>query len=377
MSTNEVLRLVEEQGNAIVHFRDEVLSKIEAERKEREELEARLNRGMIGSATTRRQDASAELKALALFAKTDDRSELKAMSVGSDPDGGYTVLPVLSDRMTTRLYDLSPMRQLARVETIDAGDAFEEIDDRDEVGATWVGEKESRPATDTPKIGKWIVPVHEIYALQPLTQRLLDDSNRDLGAWIMRKIADKFARSEGEAFIVGDGIQKPKGLLSYQTTTANDFSRTPGQIQYVKTGDASGLPSTDPADVLINLLWALRSPYRRNACWLMNSTTASVIEKVKNGSGDYIWRPSMTSGSPNELLGYPVYIDESMDDFGSNKYPIAFGDFQQAYCIVDKRGIKFLRDPYTDKPNVLFYAYKRVGGGLANDDAVKLLKCVA
>jgi HK97 family phage major capsid protein len=282
----------------------------------------------------------------------------------------------MSDRMTQRLFDQSPMRQVCRVETITAGDAFEELDDRDEPDGQWVGESESRPATDTPQLGKWRIPVEEIYALQPITQRLLDDSSRDIGAWVDGKITDKFGRTEGTAFISGTGVKQPRGLLTYSTNTTADATRAAGTIQYVKTGGASGFASSNPADALKTLMWTLRTPYRTGAVWMMNSATARVVDQFKETTSNaYIWRNGMQVGEPAALLGYPVVINEDMPDLGSNTFPIAFGNFKLAYCIVDKRGIKMLRDPYTSKPNVLFYAYKRVGGGLALDDAVKLLKC--
>jgi HK97 family phage major capsid protein len=320
--------------------------------------------------------AKAEHKALDKFIRTGDESEIKSMSVGSDPDGGYTVMPVMSDSMTTRLFDQSPMRKICRVETITAGDAFEELDDRDEPDATRVGETESRPATETPQLGKWRIPVEEIYALQPVTQRLLDDTSRDLGGWIEGKVTDKFGRSEGTAFISGDGVKKPRGLLNYTAVTTADATRTAGQIQYVKTGGASGFAASNQADALKTLMWTLRTPYRTGAVWMMNSSTAAAVDKFKESTTNaYIWRNGMQLGEPAALLGYPVVINEDMPDLGSNTFPIAFGNFKLAYCIVEKRGIKWLRDPFTNKPNVLHYAYKRVGGGLANDDAVKLLKC--
>lgn len=378
MDFSEIKGLIEQQGEAISEFRSHVDQRIDDERKEREALEARLNRGALTSGpSTKGGDPAKEHKALAQFVRTGDDAELKSMSVGSDPDGGYTVLPVMSERMTTRLYDLSPMRTISRLEVITTGDAFEEIDDRDESDATWIGETAGRPATDTPDIGKWSIPVHEIYALQTITQRLLDDSNRDMGVWIEGKISDKFSRSEGTAFVTGDGVLKPKGFLSYDAVTDGDFTRARGKLQYVKTGNASAFPSSNPADVLKTLMYTLRAPYRTGAVWLMNSTTASVVDKFKDGMGNYLWRDGIAAGAPPSLLGYPVQFDENMPDLGANEFPIAFGNFNLGYCIVEKAGVKYLRDPFTDKPNVLFYAYRRVGGGVANDDAIKLLKCEA
>lgn len=371
---SEIKTLVETQGDAFESFRNRVESQISNEKKEREELEARLNRRGVNGADVEVSFDPNENKALARFVRSGEDHELKSMSVGSDPDGGYFVLPAQSQTMTTRLYEMSPMRRLARLETITAGDKFEEIDDRGEATATWVGETASRASGATPNLGKIVIPVHEIYALQPVTQKLLDDTDRDLGAWISDKITDKFGHSEGTAFITGDGILKPQGLLTYETNTDADETRTAGKIQHVVSGNASGFPASNAADVLKTLLWKLRAPYRSGASWVMNSNTAATVDKFKNGQGDYIWRDGMTAGSPPSLLGYPVELDENMPDIGGGNYPIAFGNMELAYIIVEKAGVKMLRDPFTDKPNVLFYAYRRVGGGLANDDAVKLLK---
>jgi HK97 family phage major capsid protein len=316
----------------------------------------------------------AERRAIAHFVRTGDEAriiEVRAgLSVGSDPDGGYFVMPALSAGMTKKLFDLTPMRQLARVETITAGDAWEEPIDFDEADATWVGEKEARPATDTPQIGKLRVPVEEIYALQPVTQRLIDDVGFDLGGWVEGKVTDKFIRSEGAAFVTGDGNKKPLGFQSYTKVSTGDATRAYGQLQYVPGTDASAVK----ADGLRALVWAVRAPYRPGSAWLMNSNTASAVDQLKDGQGQYLWRPSMLAGAPDTMLGYPVVISEDMPDVGSNTYPIAFGNWKLFYVIVDKAGIRFLRDPYSDKPNVQFYAYRRVGGGVANSEAVKLLK---
>lgn len=301
------------------------------------------------------------------------------MSVGSDPDGGYFVLPALSTTMTKKLWDVTAMRRLARVETISAGDRWEEPIDNDQVGSGWVAETESRPSTGSPKIGMLSVPLHEIYAMPPVTQALLDMVGFDLGSWLLNKIIDKFGRDEGTGFLAGDGVGKPRGLLSYPTSTAADDTRPWGTVQYMPTG-ASGAFKTgstppDGGDCLRDLTWKLRGPYRQGASWLMNSNTISQIDKMKNTQGDYIFRPSMTAGAPSSLLGYPVEIDDvAMPDIAANSFSIAFGNFQKAYVIVDRIGIKLLVDPFSSKPLVLYYAYKRVGGALNNSEAVKFLK---
>lgn len=320
-------------------------------------------------------EAKAELDAVAVFARTGDDSKLKniqaAMSVGSDPDGGYLVLPAISTGMTKKLFDQTPMRRLARVETITAGSEWVEPIDNGESGATWVGEQSARPATATPQLGELKIPLEEIYALQPVTQRLVDDSGFDLGGWIDGKVTDKFARTEGTAFVTGDGIAKPRGFLSYTTSTVTDATRPWGTLQYIPSGGAT----TITADGLKDAVWGLRAPYRAGSSWLMNSNTANAVDKLKtSGSGEYIWRDGMQAGSPPSLLGYPVEFDETMPDVAASSLSIAFGNFKLAYVVVDRAGIRFLRDPFTDKPRLLFYAYKRVGGGIANSEALKLVK---
>jgi HK97 family phage major capsid protein len=212
--------------------------------------------------------------------------------------------------------------------------------------------------------------VNELYALQPVTQRLLDDASFDIGKWVEGKIADKFARSEGTAMVTGNGIGRPRGFLAVPTDVADDGTRAWGKLQYVVSGAAASIV----ADALRNQYWALRAPHRKNATWLMASATANLVDKLKDSAGDYLWRNGMTSGAPPSLLGRPVEFDENMPAVGAGTFPIAFGDWLRGYLIVDKAGIKTLHDPYTSKPNVLFYAYRRIGGDVANYDAIKLMK---
>jgi HK97 family phage major capsid protein len=296
--------------------------------------------------------------------------ERKAMTVSSDPDGGYTVFPVLSDGVTKRMFDQSPMRRLSQVETITTGDSWEEPIDNDDVGATWVGETESRPETSSPQVGVLSVPVDEIYAMPKVSQRMLDDSSWNIGAWLEGKIGDKFGRSEGQAVLLGNGMKKPRGILTYPTSASPDLSRPWGTIQYIVSGHATQIT----ADALKSLVWALRAPYRNGAVWVMNSNTAGTIDKLKNENGDYIWRDGLTAGAQPSLLGYPVEIDENMPDISAGTLPIMFGNFKRAYVIVDKSGYRLLQDPYTAKPHVLFYTYRRTGGRLRNSEAVKFLQ---
>ncbi|UFZ02927.1 phage major capsid protein [Bradyrhizobium ontarionense] len=358
----------------------EAITKITADvkgiRDRQDEIEKKTNRSRLAGGGVVDDDGkglAAECKALGSFVRTGDNSvfaEVKTNSIGSDPDGGYLVLPNISSTMTKRIYDLSPMRRLARVETIANGDAWEEPLDTDEVAGTWVGEQEDRPVGKTAQVGMLRVPLSEISANQPVTQRILDDSYINIGGWVTGKIGDKFARAEGIGFTTGNGIKQPRGLLSYPTSTATDLVRPWGTLQYIQSATGAAINGDD----LKALMWAVRAVYRQGSCWLMNSNTAAAIDKLKNGDGDYIWRDGLTAGAQPSLLGYPVEFDESYPDIGAGNAPVAFGNVKLAYLIVDRVGIKMLHDPFTNKPNVLFYAYKRVGGGLAHSEAVKLLK---
>lgn len=297
-----------------------------------------------------------------------------AMSTDSDPDGGYTVSRKLSDQIQSKVRERSPIGRLAREVIMTTGDVFEEPWDVGDIGAAWVGENEARPEQTQTNLRLLSVPCQEIYTLQPVTQRLLDDSEFDIGGWMDEKITDKFGRAEGAAFVTGDGVRKPRGLVTYDTSTEVDGVRAWSVMQYIPTGHASAFASSNPADALFNLVYALRAPYRKNARWLMNLATAGVVRKLKDSEGRYLWADAR-EGQPATLCGFPVEIDEEMQDLGANAFPIAFGDFRQAYVVVRKPGIRFLRDPFTAKPKVLFYAYRRVGGGVQNWEAVKLLKC--
>ncbi|WP_172721029.1 phage major capsid protein [Pseudooceanicola lipolyticus] len=299
------------------------------------------------------------------------------MSTDSDPDGGYAVYPVLGSNMNRRVHEISPMRQLARIVAV-SSDTYEELNDLDEVGAGWVNERESRPDTTTPKFGKLSVPVHEVYAMPKVTQKLLDDAVLDIASWVVEKCAERFARKEGSAFINGDGVSSPRGLLTYSTAAEDDETRDWGVIEHVPTGVSAGWKtpssSVSPADCLIDVTYTLKAMYRQKASWLMNRKTASVVRKFKDADGAFIWSTSLVEGQPDRLLGFPVVLDEEMPDIDAGSLSIAFGDFHAAYVIVDRHGLRLLRDPFTDKPNVRFYTYKRVGGGLANSEAVKLVR---
>lgn len=299
--------------------------------------------------------------------------ERKAMSAGSDPDGGYLLPHATAGRMLGKIYEQSTMRQLADVQTISSND-IEGILDNDEASAGWVSELGSRTETTTPTVGKWRIEAHEMYAMPKASQRILDDAATNVESWLAGKIADKFARVEGAAFWNGDGVGKPKGLAAYATAATGDDTRAWGTFQHVVTG-ADGAFHTTKADPLQDLIGSFKDQYLQNASFVMRREVRTDIRKMKEATSDrYLWEPSLQAGQPDRLLGYPTRIDQYMPAKASGSLSLAFGDFRQAYLIVDRMGIRTLRDPYTAKPWVLFYSTKRTGGGAQNTEAVKFLK---
>lgn len=377
--------LLEEQGRAFEAFKAKFDAEMKTEREEREALELKLGRlSLNGTASS---SANAELKAfgevIRAYIKTGDTLKLdeyqakaSQMSVDNNPAGGYSVIPGFSDAINRKIFDLSPIRQIARIQSI-SSEAFEEINDLNLVTGSWVGERQARLSTVTPDIGKWRIDAKEIYANPPVTQKLLDDSAINVGQWLVDKIGQAFAIAEGTAFVSGDGVLQPRGFLSYasKSVSTDDDTRAWGVLQYVATGGASDFASSNPGDALVDLQGELKTGYLSNAVWVMNRRTAAKIRKFKDGQGNYLWQQAIVPGTPNTLLGHAVVLAEDMPAVGSNAYPVAFGDFKAAYCIVDRMGDRLIRDDLTNKPFVNFYTARRVGGDVINFEAIKLLKC--
>jgi len=296
-----------------------------------------------------------------------------AASSSSDPDGGYTVSKQIESTIDRVLSTVSAMRRLARVMPISAA-VYKKVINQGGTATGWVGEKSSRPETGTSQLSALEFPAMELYANPGATQGLLDDSSIDIGAWLASEIDVVFAEQEGAAFISGNGNAKPRGILGY--TAVADASYSWGSLGYFATGVAAAISdaSNNGVDALIRIAYGLKQGYRSNATWLMNRKTAGSVRQLKDAYGQYLWQPSTQLGQPATLLGYPQVDDDNMSDIGANAYPIAFGDFQRGYLIVDRQGIRVLRDPYTNKPYVMFYTTKRVGGGVQNFEAIKLLK---
>ncbi|HEX3673689.1 MAG TPA: phage major capsid protein [Rhizomicrobium sp.] len=297
--------------------------------------------------------------------------EVKALSEGSNPDGGYVVpleIAATIDRILTRA---SPIRALATVQQIGSS-VYRKPITTVEAASGWVGETGSVSQTNTPTISAIDFPTMELYAMPAATQPLLDDAQVDIEQWLAGEVQIVFAEQEGAAFVNGDGSNKPTGFLHY--TTVADASWAWGGIGYIASGADGAFAADDPADALINLAYAPKQGYRANGTWVMNRKTESVVRKFKDTTDNYIWQPGTAAGQPSSLLGYPIAEAEDMPDIASGSYSIAFGDFARGYLVVDRVGIRTLRDPYSAKPYVLFYTTKRVGGGVQNFEAIKLMK---
>ncbi|MCA3254938.1 MAG: phage major capsid protein [Alphaproteobacteria bacterium] len=306
-----------------------------------------------------------------------NEQKLTTLSVGSDPAGGFLVTPDTNGRMVKKIYDSTPMRQLATVVSI-GSDALEGPIDNGEVDAAWVGEQQARGQTDAAQLGMWRIPVSELYAYPKVTQKLLEDARINVESWVGDKAIAKFARKEAAAFVSGDGVNKPRGFLSYDFAETADDVRPWGTFQFVKSGGAADFAADDPADALINLIFELKAGYRQNANFLMARRTVGAVRKLKDGQGNYLVDLRLRDGALVEsIFGFAVTDGEDMPAIGANAFPIAFGDFAEAYTIVDRLGIFVVRDNITQPGFVKYHMRKRVGGGATNFEALKLLKMAA
>ncbi|MEN8237278.1 MAG: phage major capsid protein [Pseudomonadota bacterium] len=298
--------------------------------------------------------------------------EHKTLSVGSDPDGGYLVPPAIVATIRQGLAEQSPMRRLAQVMTI-ATDAVEMLVDKNYADVGWVGETQQRSETKTPDLARKRIAVHEMYAKPKATQKLLDDANINVEEWLANKVASRMAVIENHAFLWGNGSTKPRGILAYDI----DYGASTGwgKLQGFRTGADNDFSKEKGADVLIDVVAALRPEFQQRAVWLMSRSAVSNLRKLKDKSGMYLWQPGLEGDLRPKLLGYPIEIFEHLPDQGETSQPqsILFGDFGAGYMIVDRQGTRVLRDPFSVKPYVEFYTTRRVGGGVINYDALKVL----
>jgi HK97 family phage major capsid protein len=301
--------------------------------------------------------------------------ETKALSGTSGEEGGYAVPREIDAQIDVTLQAISPIRSIANVVKVGSS-GYRKLVASGGFDGGWASETASRPITATPVFNEVAPPFGELYANPAASQAMLDDTMFDVEAWLAGEIARKFAVAEGTAFVNGSGTNQPRGFLAVPTSTAADATRAFGTLQYLASG-AAGAFAANPDEKLIDLVQALRAPYRQGASWVMNSATLAKIRKFKTAQGEMLWQPSLSAGQPATLLGYPVVEAEDMPDIAANSLSIAFGNFQAGYLIAERGETQLLRDPYSNKPFVHFYATKRVGGMVSNSEAIKLLKFAA
>ncbi len=295
--------------------------------------------------------------------------EGKAMSTAVNSDGGYLVDPQTAETIKSTLASTASIRAIANVVNVEAT-SFDVLIDQNDTGAGWADEASPTAETGTPTIDRISIALYELNAMPKISQRLLDDTAFDVENWLAGRIGDKFARAEAESFVAGDGIDKPRGFLNH--TAVADASWTWGNLGFVATGSAADVGN---GDALIDLVYALDAQYRAKGTFVLNSRTAGALRKLKDSDGRHLWSDGFTAGEPARLLGYPVLIAEDMPDIAADAFPIAFGDFSAGYTIAERPDLRILRDPFSAKPHVLFYATKRVGGDVSDFAAIKLLRC--
>lgn len=352
------------------------ISKLTEMKNQLETLETVVGRRGLGGGMAA-DSKETKIKAFNHLMRRGDISGIKDIDVQasastlSDPDGGFTVPEEVEAQIDRVAQSVSAMRRICTVRSIST-DTYKKLVNQGGAASGWVAEKGSRAETATPTLAEIAINTKEIYAMPYATQTLLDDSRVDIGAWLAEEVSTEFSEEEGEAFITGSGVEQPKGIASY-TMVAN-ASYAWGKVGYITSGHATLINN---ADRLIDLQHALKAVYRNGAVWLMADSTLNAIRKLKDGEGNYLWRPGLAENAPDTLLGKPVEIDDNVAAIGAGTYSVFFGNFKRAYLIVDRLGVRVLRDPYSAKPYVAFYTTKRVGGGIVMYEAIKALKISA
>lgn len=388
--TTEVKTLIETLQKSFHDFKAEHSAQLEAVKKGNteafqalkvEKINAEIDRLQKAVDETNIKMAAGEMSGAVFAAPVKDReytaafnAHMKrgdvqaALNKGTAADGGYTAPTEWDRTITDKLVQVSPMRQLATVQPISTN-AFSKLFNQKGTVSGWVGEAAARPVTGTPTFGTLTYTTGEIYANPTATQQMLDDSEVNLEAWLAGEVEQEFAYQEGLAFLAGDGANKPNGILTYVTGGTNAAAHPYGAITTVNTGAAGALT----ADGIVNLTEALPSEFTGNARFVMNKATIRAIRLLKDGQGNYLWQPSYTAGSPATINGYGYTEMPGMPDVAASAKPILFGDFRRGYLVIDRVGVRVLRDPFSAKPYVSFYTTKRVGGGLLNPQVLRAM----
>jgi HK97 family phage major capsid protein len=366
----------------IVARQDRAEEAIAGLRTDMDEVKARLDR--VSAAAARPQLSGVDANSAAAretagfvdgYLRAGRETEVKSISGAVPSDGGYAVPRAIDAMIARELVEISPIRALAQVvQTGTAG--YRKLVSKGGTASGWVSETASRPGTDTPQFAEIAPPTGELYANPAASQAMLDDAGFDLEGWLASEIAMEFARAEGAAFVSGTGFDQPEGFLNAPTTSEPDAIRAFGTLQHVKSGDEAGFGS-DPDAKLIDLVHTMKAGHRQGATFVMNSATLAEVRKLKTADGAFLWQPGLVEGQPDRLLGYPVVEAEDMPDIAAGSFPIAFGNFRHGYIVTERSATQILRDPFTNKPFVHFYATKRVGGQVLDSAAIKLLKIEA
>lgn len=382
MGMMEIQSLVEQQGEAVEAFKamhtrelDEIKANLRA-------IEAKANRpGMAAdsydTAGGITSDDLAHKSAFDTWLREGNDSELKAVerkalsTTGSaGADGGFAIPKVLDQTVQSILRASASLRQIANVITVPSG--YRKLVSVHGANTGWVSETAARPETTTPQLSELTPFWGEVYANPFATQWMLDDAFFSMESWLAQELAEEFTLAENTAFITGNGTNRPRGILNYTFVQTTDATRAFGQLESIKTGNATGFAASNPSDILVTMIYRLAAPYRPNASWAMNANTINIVRQWKDSTGQYLWRDGLQQGQPATLLGYPVYELADMPDVGAGNIPILFGDFRRGYMICDRQfGTRVLRDPYSNKPYVGFYTTKRVGGMVVDSRAIK------
>ncbi len=362
------------QSFDIVARQDRIDTDVARLRSDVDEVKTRVDR--IGRAASRPAIGSADNPEVKGFVdgylRRGSTSEIKSLSGATPQDGGYAVPREIDAAIARLLTEISPIRAIAQVvQTGTSG--YRKLVSLGGTASGWVSETAARPETDTPQFSEIAPPSGELYANPAASQAMLDDAGFDLEAWLASEIASEFARAEGAAFVGGSGVNQPRGFLAAPTSEDFDGDRAFGTLQYIGTGDAAGLGS-NPDARLIDLVHTMKAGHRQGASFVMNSKTLAAVRKLKTADGAFLWQPGLVEGQPDRLLGYPVVEAEDMPDIAAGAFPVAFGNFRHGYLIAERTATQILRDPFTNKPFVHFYATKRVGGQVLDSNAIKLLK---
>lgn len=406
MEMTEIKGLVEAQGRAWEEFKSSNDERIKSEAKgiadalfeekgakinaaldaiaeQIKQVEAKSNRPGAGLDGLNADEAEHKSAYNSWLRKGVGESELAALeakafatNTNGGADGGYAVPKVIDQAIVKKLIDISPVRQVATVVQVGTSN-YKRLADIGGAASGWVGETAARNATNTPQLAEISPTMGELYANPQATQVMLDDVQFDAEAWLAASVAEEFARAEGAAFISGDGTNKPTGFLAGTPVATADATRAWGVLQFIASGAAAALPTT--ADKYIDVVHSLKAGHRQGAVWMTNKAVLASLRKIKadGATGDYLWQPSLQAGVPSTFLGFGVVESEDMPAVEANAFPVAFGNFGAGYLIVDRMGVRTLRDPYSNKPYVGFYTTKRVGGTVQNSEAIKLLKVAA